>query len=938
MQYLRSLAFRASLRTLGASPPNEHVGTDASESRADLSAQLQSTLAGTYTLERELGGGGMSRVFLAEETRFRRRVVIKVVSPDLTAGLLLDRFEREVTLAARLQHPNIVPVLSAGELDGLPFYTMPYVDGPSLRSRLLEALRQGTPLSVSESVAILRDVARALAYAHSKGVVHRDIKPENVLLNGDAALVTDFGIAKALAASAATTAPGAGQPAAIAPTLTALGSWLGTPAYMAPEQVAGEPVDARVDLYAWGVMAYEMLAGAHPFAAKTTPSELIAAQMGEVPARLDTKAPDVPRGLASLVMRCLTKDPAGRPPSADEIVNELRDGIRVAEPSTRIRRRRWRLIAGVSALVLVASALGAWLLTPAEARVALLTVVTRPPVTMRVNRVVVAPFKDETGDPRLAALGSLTADYITEGLSRLGSLQVVDTRTATQSGDFLSRIPGFFRPNEERALGRETGAKVVVAGTCYLLGDSVVLRARILDAETGAIRTALEPAAAPAERPTAAVTAMSTRVVAALRAASDEDAPDLAGLSPPPSLAAYAAFHEAYQAYLRISPESVVVPGLLRAMALDSTYAAPAVLLAFSSPARRVGEGSETAMAHARRFGERLSKQERALLDLADANDNNDALAALEAAQRTGVPILIASQALLVRRPRTALAALTSTDSDRGMNIPLAAAYWSRMVQAYAQLGAYDRAWTALRERRRRAPTVPDVMLEVSILGARGDVQALRAKLDALWESGDTGVGPAIQGTALLRMAARKEQEGRELASLFADRFTTAAATRPLPHGNEIAMVDLLASVGRWAESRRFVEAAERSIADSTSGATSKDLPYLNHVRLRRAVTAIHLGNAAEAMAVDSAFAQLEPRRGDGSHFTMARAVIAAHLGRTDDAIALSTKAIERGGLSFFGVGEAVNTGTLNDVILLQPLLADPRFRALADPDPRDRP
>jgi TolB-like protein/tetratricopeptide (TPR) repeat protein len=784
-------------------------------------------------------------------------------------------------------------------------------------------------------VTILRDVARALAYAHAQGVVHRDIKPENVLLHDDSALVTDFGIAKALAASAATTAQGAGNtPITPAPTLTGLGIWLGTPAYMAPEQAAGESVDSRADLYAWGMMAYELLAGRHPFASKSTPAQLIAAQIGETPTPLGSVVRDAPPALASLVMRCLTKEPAGRPDSADEIVSELRTWIGTREPASvdRRGRRPWPWIATAAGAV-AAISLAAWAFTPPEARVTLRTLVTRPPATLRVNRVVVAPFKDETGDARLAALGALAADYITEGLSRLGSLQVVDTRTATQSGDFLSRIPRILRPNDDRALGQETGAKVVIAGTYYLLGDSVVLRARALDAETGAVRTALEPAVAPARQPTSAVAAMTARVVAAMRAASDEDAPDLAGLSPPPSLAAYAAFHEAYQAYIRTSPESVVAPGLMRAMSLDSTYAAPAVLLAFISPTRLIGRGGETAMDHARRFGDRLTKQEQALLDLAAATDNNDGAAALEAAQRTGVPILIASQALLVRRPRTAVAALASTDSDRGMNIPLAAAYWSRLSQAYAQLGDYDRAWAALIEGRRRAPSLQtNIMLEVSILGARGDVQALSNKLDAIWDSGDRGVGPAIQGTALLRMRAGKEKEGRALASLWADRFTRADATKPLPARNEIAMVDLLASVGRWAESRRFVDAAKRSTGDAMSGIDE------SHVRLRSAVTAIHLGNIAEAIAIDSAFAQLEPRRLDGSHFTMARAVIAAHLGRTDDAITLLTKGIERGGLSFFGAGDAGNIGTLHDVILLQPLLADPRFRALADPDPRDRP
>src|SRR5690606_23924377 len=172
----------------------------------ELRQRLQASLGSAYTLERELGGGGMSRVFVADETALARKVVVKVLSPELAAGVSVERFNREIQVAARLQHPHIVPVLSAGEAGGLPFYTMPFVEGSSLRARL----GQG-PLAITEAVGVLRDVARALAFAHARGVVHRDTKPDNVLLSEGSATVTDFGIAKAN--SAARTGDGA-------PTLT----------------------------------------------------------------------------------------------------------------------------------------------------------------------------------------------------------------------------------------------------------------------------------------------------------------------------------------------------------------------------------------------------------------------------------------------------------------------------------------------------------------------------------------------------------------------------------------------------------------------------------------------------------------------------------------------------------------------------------------------
>src|SRR4051812_27441380 len=279
----------------------------------DIRQQLESTLSGSYTVERELGGGGMSRVFLADELRLGRKVVVKILSPELAAGISAERFEREIKLAASLQQANIVPVLSAGDSSGLPFYTMPYVEGESLRTRL----GQPMPLTITETLRILGDVARALQYAHDRGIVHRDIKPDNVLLSGGTAVVTDFGIAKALSASR--TQSGSA-------TLTQLGTSIGTPAYMAPEQAAGDPdIDARADIYAFGCLAYELLTGRPPFHERT-PQRVLAAHMGEAPQPITELRAGLSPALADLVMRCLAKDANDRPQTAAEIARTL-DGV-----------------------------------------------------------------------------------------------------------------------------------------------------------------------------------------------------------------------------------------------------------------------------------------------------------------------------------------------------------------------------------------------------------------------------------------------------------------------------------------------------------------------------------------------------------------------------------------------------------------------------------
>jgi len=280
----------------------------------DLREQLQSTLGAAYVLERELGGGGMSRVFLAQDRSLERLIVIKVLLPELAAGMSVDRFRREILLAAKLQHPHIVPVHAAGESHGLPYFTMPYVDGEALRARLA---RDGE-LPVSDTLRILRDVASALHYAHSRGVVHRDIKPDNVLLSSGVAVVTDFGVAKALTVSASTAHSGSSSSSS-----TSTGLALGTPTYMAPEQATADPsMDHRVDIYAFGIMAYEMLTGQPPFTNRS-PQAVLAAHVTEEPEPVERRRPTVPPQLCALIARCLEKHPADRPQSAGEIMQAL---------------------------------------------------------------------------------------------------------------------------------------------------------------------------------------------------------------------------------------------------------------------------------------------------------------------------------------------------------------------------------------------------------------------------------------------------------------------------------------------------------------------------------------------------------------------------------------------------------------------------------------
>jgi serine/threonine-protein kinase len=437
----------------------------------ELRDRLQASLGNTYRLDRELGGGGMSRVFVAEDTRLGREVVVKVLSPDLAAGVNSDRFHREILVAAQLQHPNIVPVLAAGETDGLPYFTMPYVNGESLRRRL----DGGKPLPVVDAVAVLRDVARALAYAHEHGVVHRDIKPDNVLLAGGssgAATVTDFGIAKALSSSRTF--------GATSENLTRVGNSLGTPAYMAPEQVAADPnADHRIDIYSFGAMAYELLTGAPPFHGRP-PHAVLSAHLTEAPVSVDSKAPEVPPALSALVMRCLAKNPAERPQTADELVRAL-ERIDLSgdwrAPSTASASSGRRKTLAIAAAAVVAVAVGGWMLWQQLRD-------RNPPPDQ--SMVAVVPFRVATADPTLHYLREGMLDLLAAKLTGEGGMRATDPRKLLDAwrragGTESTDLPG----DDALALARRLGAGRLLLGDVVGTPNRIVLTGSLLGSARG---------------------------------------------------------------------------------------------------------------------------------------------------------------------------------------------------------------------------------------------------------------------------------------------------------------------------------------------------------------------------------------------------------------------------------------------------------------------
>jgi TolB-like protein/tRNA A-37 threonylcarbamoyl transferase component Bud32 len=418
----------------------------------DSDSPMPAVLGGRYRIEREIGRGGMARVYLAHDIKHARDVAVKVIRPEFAASLGRERFLREIGIAARLRHPNIVPLYDSGDADGLLYFVMPFEEGASLRARLDDSI--GIP--VAERLSVLRDVARALAYAHEHGVVHRDVKPDNVMLSGRAAIVTDFGIAKAI-----TAAQGDASPA----TLTQSGMGIGTPAYMAPEQALGDPsTDHRADIYSFGCLAYELFAGKPPFYGFAN-HEIVSAHIRTNPVPITDASRDIPTWVASLITRCLEKDPAARPQSASELLAELeRDS-----PATPVATRRRQL---PRAAVLALLPFGLLVV----GGVLYFAFRTRPSDT--APTVAVLPFQSQAGDTLQRQLADGLSDEIGTALFKVPGVRLMSRRGAGQYGG---------REIDPQKTGRALGANFLVMGSFREVEGGFRVLANLVAVRDGAI-------------------------------------------------------------------------------------------------------------------------------------------------------------------------------------------------------------------------------------------------------------------------------------------------------------------------------------------------------------------------------------------------------------------------------------------------------------------
>jgi serine/threonine-protein kinase len=438
------------------------VGLGDAEADRALLSRLERALAPSYRIEREIGGGGMSRVFVATEERLARKVVIKVLPPEMSAGVSVERFRREIRLSARLQHPHIVHVLASDAADGLLYYVMPYVEGETLRARIS---REGA-LPLGDALSIWRDVLDALGFAHQHGVVHRDVKPENILLSGRNALVADFGIARAIEAAAE---EGADK------DVTAQGVTLGTPSYMAPEQVSGEgEADRRIDIYAAGLVMYEMLAGRSPFAGLSK-RETVLAHLTQTPPPLTRS--DVPADLAALVLRCLEKSPEARPQNAESILQQL-ESRPVREVPRISRRRKYAMLAGVIVGVAILFAGVGYVVRQGATSSGPGAFQSAAGSDQRPS-LVVLPLTNRSADPADAGLADGMTEELIGTLSRNPDLRVIASTSAFALKGAQQGV---------RQIAESLHVSNVLEGSLQKIGSRLRMQVRLVDAGSGSTR------------------------------------------------------------------------------------------------------------------------------------------------------------------------------------------------------------------------------------------------------------------------------------------------------------------------------------------------------------------------------------------------------------------------------------------------------------------
>jgi serine/threonine protein kinase/tetratricopeptide (TPR) repeat protein len=681
----------------------------ASGAFVETTEQLDAALANRYAIARELGRGGMATVYLAHDLRHDRLVALKVLRPDLAAGLGPERFLREIRTTAQLTHPHILPLLDSGQAAGMLFYVMPYVEGESLQARL--AREKQIPLD--DALQIAREVAEALWYAHSHGVIHRDIKPGNILLESGHAVVADFGIARAVGV-----AGGA--------RLTDTGLAVGTPEYMSPEQAAGDTaLDGRSDQYSLACVLYEMLAGEPPFTGATAESVVHQHLAAEAPSVGDVR-PAVPAHVAGTQSRALAKAPADRFATTLQFADGLRSGMKPVGAPAAVRERRLapRFVASAAALLIliIGGWLGTRLLAPGSPSARSpsrrpFTIVAEldgnaPAEIRAAARHLIMSALDQSG-----LLATLPEDQVKLGLALAGKPAAprLDVPTA-------------------RELAVRGTVRTVVTGTIDQVGQTYHAAVRVLDADSDVVVAAERGVARGADD----LILTLDRVVRALCAGLGERHAEIAARRPlrqvaTPSFAAYQLYRRGIE--LNFAGDYfAALPAYRKALALDPEFAEAWRSLAHTFGNSGFMDSAVFAISQALRRPERLTESQYFDAEAFRAEllgDDSAALAAEEGAYRLDHSWAVNLALKLSSLGRLSEGATVLESLERELPFGLRPLQQGNLAQLLARVGRFDEA-------RRRVATIS------------GDYGTF-ARMEVAWQTGDWTAADSLARVVLER-------------------------------------------------------------------------------------------------------------------------------------------------------------------------------------------
>ncbi len=855
---------------------------------------------GPYEVTAPLGAGGMGQVWRAHDSRLGRDVAVKVLPAEFASDPeRLQRFEREARATAALSNPNILAVFDIGSHDGEPYIVEELVEGDSLR-----ALLNRGELALDTVAGLAAQIAGGLAAAHDKSIVHRDLKPENVIVTTDGqAKILDFGLAKFVAAAPA----GSAATLTHVPTgATELGAVLGTAAYMAPEQALGRPVDQRADVFAFGVVLYEMLCGQRPFHGATG-TEIVAAILKDEPPPLPES---VPAYLRQIVGRCLQKAPEQRFASAREVLAALQTpSTPAAAPAPARSLRLLRGVALVAAAAVGIVALGAVALVIVRGRG------TRavPATELDPRRILVVPFENMTGDTSLDAVGRLASDAIGQGLLQIGEIELATVERAALAGDASSVAEA------GRAMARERGAGTMVTGSCYLAGDILELRTWLTDTGSGKVVYALDPDSGPRGDPRPVVEAARERVKGAV---AYHLSPIRGHLSRPLRYEAFREF-EAGMAGWGFDSEAAS-KHFERVIELE-----PGCWMAYLRLATMLSAQGRTAeaaglMAKVRENEARLAPTELLFLKLDDARTAANPLEGLRIARQLhelaphdffmawGAAYL-ASVANYPREALEHLGDVRTMDWTRASRFPQGE--WFLRVAAWSHhfLGEYDAELEVAELAVRVYPTSHASRgHQVRALAALGRLEEIDRAIEA---SLTVPAGRGSPGTTMLEAAEELRAHGHPAEAIrMAGRGAGWYASRP--EGDAEAQ----GSLGNRAESLWMAERWEeaRRLAEAWSAAGTKNF----HARGMVGVMAARRGDLATANAVDAELAAIDRPAARG-YALYWRAAIAAQAGARGRSIELLREAFTKG-LPF--------QPSIHEYVYIEPLHGYPPFEELIKP------